>query len=173
MLEEGRSEDFVKHFCGTDFFNPPRYLKLLEIIPTTKTGPSVVSFLMDYGDKFLGKETVLCKDTPAFIANRVGVYAMEKIIQLTVDLGLTIEEADKLTVQLVDLKRCSKLSDLVGIDTGTKVAQGIKDNCPDDEQAKNFKPHKFIEFLHENKWFGNKTKKGIIQKKLEQTENQL
>lgn len=166
LLEEGRSEDFVKHFCGTHFFNPPRYLKLLEIIPTTKTDPSVVSFLMDYGDKFLGKETVLCKDTPAFIANRVGVYAMEKIIQLTVDLGLTIEEADKLTGPAIGRPKTGtfKLSDLVGIDTGTKVAQGIKDNCPDDEQAKNFKPHKFIEFLHENKWFGNKTKKGYYSK---------
>lgn len=166
MLSEGRSEDFKKNFAGTHFFNPPRYLRLLEIIPTPSTDPSVVDFLMEYGDKYLGKEMVLCKDTPAFIANRVGVYAMERIIQLTVDLGLTIEEADKLTGPALGRPKTGtfKLSDLVGIDTGTKVAQGIKDNCPDDEQAKNFKPHKFIEFLHENKWFGNKSKKGYYYK---------
>lgn len=166
MLSEGRSEDFKKNFAGTHFFNPPRYLRLLEIIPTPDTDPTLVDFLMDYGDKYLGKETVLCKDTPAFIANRVGVYAMEKIIQLTVDLGLTIEETDKLTGPALGRPKTGtfKLSDLVGIDTGTKVAQGIKDNCPDDEQAKNFKSHKFIEFLHENKWFGNKSKKGYYYK---------
>jgi 3-hydroxyacyl-CoA dehydrogenase len=166
MLSEGRSEDFKKNFAGTHFFNPPRYLRLLEIIPTPDTDPALVDFLMEYGDKYLGKETVLCKDTPAFIANRVGVYAMEKIIQLTVDLGLTIEDTDKLTGPAIGRPKTGtfKLSDLVGIDTGTKVAQGIKDNCPDDEQAKNFKSHKFIEFLHENKWFGNKSKKGYYYK---------
>jgi len=166
MLSEGRSEDFKRNFAGTHFFNPPRYLRLLEIIPTPDTDPALVDFLMEYGDKYLGKETVRCKDTPAFIANRVGVYAMEKIIQLTVDLGLTIEETDKLTGPALGRPKTGtfKLSDLVGIDTGTKVAQGIKDNCPDDEQAKHFKSHKFIEFLHENKWFGNKSKKGYYYK---------
>ncbi len=166
MLSEGRSDDFKNNFAGTHFFNPPRYLRLLEIIPTPETDPALIDFLMEYGDKYLGKETVLCKDTPAFIANRVGVYAMEKIIQLTVDLGLTIEETDKLTGPALGRPKTGtfKLSDLVGIDTGTKVAQGIKDNCPDDEQAKNFKSHKFIEFLHENKWFGNKSKKGYYYK---------
>ena len=78
-LIEGRSEDFRKHFCGTHFFNPPRYLKLLEIIPTPETDPAVTDFLMDYGSRFLGKTTVHCKDTPAFIANRVGVYAIQKL----------------------------------------------------------------------------------------------
>jgi 3-hydroxyacyl-CoA dehydrogenase len=76
LMAAGRSDDFRKHFCGTHFFNPPRYLKLLEIIPTTETDPEVVDFLMNYGDLFLGKTTVLCKDTPAFIANRVGVFSI-------------------------------------------------------------------------------------------------
>src|SRR6056297_1653757 len=97
QMSEGRSEDFKKHFCGTHFFNPPRYLRLLEIIPGPDTDQSVLDFLMEYGSRFLGKETVLCKDTPAFIANRVGVYAMAKIYQLTTELGLRIEEVDKLT----------------------------------------------------------------------------
>src|SRR6478735_3801058 len=76
MLSEGRSDDFKKHFCGTHFFNPPRYLRLLEIIPTPDTDPAIIDFLMNYGDLYLGKTTVLCKDTPAFIANRVGVFGI-------------------------------------------------------------------------------------------------
>ena len=97
LMLDGRSEDFQKHFCGTHFFNPARYMRLLEIIPTPKTDPEVIDFFMHYGDQFLGKQTVLCKDTPAFIANRVGVYAMAKIYQLTTELGLRIETVDKLT----------------------------------------------------------------------------
>jgi len=97
FLSEGRSPDFKAHFCGTHFFNPPRYLKLLEIIPTSETKPEVVNFLMEYGKDFLGKQTVLCKDTPAFIANRIGVVTILKVFELTQELGLTISEADKLT----------------------------------------------------------------------------
>ena len=97
MMLEGRSEDFRQHFCGTHFFNPPRYLRLLEIIPTQETKPEVVDFFMNYGDVYLGKQTVLAKDTPAFIGNRVGVYAMAKIYQLTTELGLRIGTVDKLT----------------------------------------------------------------------------
>src|SRR5687767_1490634 len=80
LMAEGRSEDFQKHFAGTHFFNPPRYLKLLEIIPTPKTDAEIVKFLMHYGDLYLGKTTVLCKDTPAFIANRVGIFAIMKVV---------------------------------------------------------------------------------------------
>ncbi len=81
LMLDGRSDDFQAHFCGVHFFNPPRYLKLLEIIPTSKTKPEVVDFLMNYGDLYLGKTTVLCKDTPAFIANRVGIYAILKSLR--------------------------------------------------------------------------------------------
>ncbi len=163
LMTEGRSEDFVKHFCGTHFFNPPRYLRLLEIIPTPQTDPAVVEFLMEYGDKFLGKETVLCKDTPAFIANRVGVYAMAKIYQLTSELGLSIEAVDKLTGPAIGRPKTGtfRLGDLVGHDTAVKVMAGIKDNCPDDEQASAFDTPKYMDFLLENKFFGNKTKKGF------------
>ena len=88
---EGRSDDFQRHFCGTHFFNPPRYLKLLEVIPTDKTDPAVTDFFMDYGDRWLGKTTVRCKDTPAFIANRVGVFSIMAIFHLQQQLGLTVE----------------------------------------------------------------------------------
>ncbi|MCB0663888.1 MAG: 3-hydroxyacyl-CoA dehydrogenase family protein, partial [Saprospiraceae bacterium] len=94
LMLDGRSDDFQKHFCGTHFFNPPRYLRLLEIIPTPKTEQSVIDFFMEYGDVYLGKKTVLCKDTPGFIANRVGVFSMAKIYQLTDELGLSLDEAD-------------------------------------------------------------------------------
>lgn len=97
MMLDGRSEDFQKHFCGTHFFNPPRYLQLLEIIPTPKTDPEITDFLMDYGQRMLGKKTVLCKDTPAFIANRVGVYAIMSLFHAVQEMGLSVEEVDKLT----------------------------------------------------------------------------
>src|SRR5688572_9882949 len=95
LMAEGRSEDFQKHFAGTHFFNPPRYLKLLEIIPTTKTDPEITKFLLHYGDLFLGKTTVLCKDTPAFIGNRVGVYGLLKVIDSMRKFDLNVDEIDK------------------------------------------------------------------------------
>src|SRR5574343_56539 len=91
MMAEGRSADFKKHFCGTHFFNPPRYLRLLEIIPTPHTDPEIVAFLLHYGDLVLGKTTVLCKDTPAFIANRIGVYGIMALFGLVDKMGLTID----------------------------------------------------------------------------------
>ena len=97
LMAEGRSDDFKKNFCGTHFFNPPRYLRLLEIIPTPFTDPETVKFLMHYGDLFLGKTTVLCKDTPAFIANRIGVYGIMKVLDSMKKLDLNIDEVDKLT----------------------------------------------------------------------------
>jgi 3-hydroxyacyl-CoA dehydrogenase len=97
MMAEGRSEDFKKHFCGTHFFNPPRYLRLLEIIPTPFTDPAIVEFLMSYGDLYLGKTTVLCKDTPAFIANRIGVFGMMAIMNVKEKLKLSVDEIDALS----------------------------------------------------------------------------
>ena len=129
MIAEGRSEDFRKHFVGTHFFNPPRYLRLLEIIPGPDTDPGLISFLMHYGDLFLGKKTVLCKDTPAFIANRVGIYAMTKVFQLTEELDLTIEEVDRITGPATGKPKTGtfRLSDLVGLDTTVHVLNGIRE----------------------------------------------
>ncbi|MEM9918970.1 MAG: 3-hydroxyacyl-CoA dehydrogenase/enoyl-CoA hydratase family protein [Bacteroidota bacterium] len=172
LMLEGRSEDFKKNFCGTHFFNPPRYMRLLEIIPTPETDPAVTNFLMDYGSNMLGKQTVLAKDTPAFIANRVGVYAMAKIYQLTEELELRIETVDKLTGPAIGRPKTGtyRLGDLVGHDTSAKVIQGIKDNCPDDEQAATFDIPKYMTFLLENKFFGNKSKKGFYFKTGEKNE---
>ncbi len=172
MMMEGRSDDFKKNFCGTHFFNPPRYLRLLEIIPTKETSQEVVDFFMSYGEQYLGKQTVLCKDTPAFIANRVGVYAMAKIYQLTAELGLDIVTVDKLTGPAIGRPNTGtfRLGDLVGHDTAAKVITGIKDNCPDDEQASAFEIPKYFQFLLDNKFLGNKTKKGFFEKTKERDE---
>ena len=166
LMSEGRSEDFQKHFCGTHFFNPPRILRLFEVIPGPQTAPSVLDFFMSYADQYLGKRAVMCKDTPAFIANRVGVYAMAKIFQLTEELGLSIEEVDKLTGDAIGRPRTGTfaLGDLVGLDTAEKVIKGIVENCPDDEQAAAFSMPKYLSFMLENKFLGNKTKKGFYER---------
>ncbi|HEY8388430.1 MAG TPA: 3-hydroxyacyl-CoA dehydrogenase family protein, partial [Parasegetibacter sp.] len=119
LMAEGRSDDFKKHFCGTHFFNPPRYLKLLEIIPTSYTDKEVVEFLMDYGERILGKTTVLCKDTPAFIANRIGVYSIMLVFQLMDKLALSIDEIDALTGVAIGHPKSAtfRTADVVGIDT--------------------------------------------------------
>ena len=134
---EGRSEDFQRHFCGTHFFNPPRYLKLLEIIPTPKTDPELVSFLMEYGSRILGKTMVHCKDTPAFIANRVGVYSIMALFHLIEEMGLSVDEVDKLTGPALGRPKSAtfRTCDVVGLDTLVHVANGVKDNCPEDEAA--------------------------------------
>jgi len=168
-LAEGRSEDFQKHFCGTHFFNPPRYLRLFEVIPHTGTDPKVIDFWMDYGDKHIGKQTVLAKDTPAFVGNRIGTYSMFTQMALAIKHGLSIEETDKLTGKAISRPSTGtfRLQDLVGIDTGTKVTQGVVDNCPDDEFVQKIskeEPLKCIEFLLENKFFGNKTGQGFYKK---------
>ena len=166
MMAEGRSDDFKAHFCGTHFFNPARYMRLLEIIPTADTDQAVIDFFMNYGDRFVGKQTVLCKDTPAFIANRIGVYAMGKVQQLTLDLGLSIEEADALTGPAMGRPKTGtfRLGDLVGHDTSAKVVQGIKDNCPDDEQVHTMDVPAYMNFLLENKFYGDKSGQGFYQK---------
>src|SRR6201991_3064161 len=141
LMAEGRSEDFKKHFCGTHFFNPPRYLKLLEIIPTPHTDPEIVQFLMHYGDLFLGKTTVLCKDTPAFIANRVGVFSIMKVVDSMNKLDLNIDEIDKLTGPVIGRPKSAtfRTSDVVGLDTLIKVANGLYAGLPDDEGREMFK----------------------------------
>ena len=166
LMTEGRSDDFKAHFLGTHFFNPPRYLRLLEIIPTKDTMKEVIDFFMSFGDIHLGKRTVLCKDTPAFIANRIGVYAMSKIYQLTEELGLDINTVDKLTGPAMGRPGTGtfRLSDLVGLDTAVKVIEGIQKNCPDDEQMHTMTMPGYLSFLVENKWYGNKSNKGFYVK---------
>jgi 3-hydroxyacyl-CoA dehydrogenase len=166
MMAEGRSDDFKAHFCGTHFFNPPRYLRLLEIIPTPHTKPELVDFLMHYGDKFLGKTTVLCKDTPAFIANRVGVYSIMSLLHLVEKMDLTVEEVDKFTGPALGRPKSAtfRTTDVVGLDTMIKVSKGLYDNCPDDKAHDLFKLPEYVQKMEANNWLGDKTKQGFYKK---------
>ena len=169
FMLEGRSEDFQKHFCGTHFFNPPRYLKLLEIIPTKKTDPKIVDFFLHYGDLFLGKETVLCKDTPAFIANRIGIYAIMSGMHTIQKMGLTVNEVDKLSGPVIGRAKSAtfRTMDVVGLDTAVKVAAGLYEGLPHDESREMFKLPKIVQELYDRKWWGDKTKQGYYKKVVE------
>jgi len=166
MLSEGRSQDFRRNFCGTHFFNPPRYLRLLEIIPTADTDPSVVDFLLNYGDLFLGKTTVLCKDTPAFIANRIGVYGIMSLFKLVDKLNLTIDDVDALTGPIIGRPKSAtfRTADVVGIDTLVKVANGIYENCPNDEARDTFLIPTWLQQIVSNNWLGDKSGQGFFKK---------
>src|SRR5690606_24458544 len=166
LMTDGRSDDFKKHFCGTHFFNPPRYLKLLEIIPTPDTDPEVVNFLMHYGDLYLGKTTVLCKDTPAFIANRVGVFAIMKVVDSMQKLDLNIDEVDKLTGPVIGRPKSAtfRTSDVVGLDTLIKVSGNLHKGLVNDEAKEYFKLPDVVLKLEENKWLGDKTGQGFYKK---------
>ena len=166
MMIEGRSEDFQQHFCGTHFFNPPRYLKLLEIIPTSKTSQEVIDFFTHYGDLYLGKTTVLCKDTPAFIANRIGVYGIMALFHLVEKMDLTIDEVDKLTGPVLGRPKSAtfRTCDVVGLDTLVHVANGVAESCANDEAIDVFKIPGYINKMVENKWLGSKTEQGFFKK---------
>ena len=166
LMAEGRSDDFKANFCGSHFFNPPRYLKLLEVIPTPHTNPDVVKFLMEFGEQHLGKTTVLCKDTPAFIANRVGVYGIMALLHTVEKMGLTVEEVDKLTGPVLGRPKSAtfRTGDVVGLDTLINVANGLKANCPNDEARALFELPDYLKKMAENKWLGDKTAQGFYKK---------
>ena len=165
-IAEGRSEDFRKHFVGMHFFNPPRYMKLLEIIPGKDTLKEVVDFVAEFGEKVLGKGIVYAKDTPNFIANRIGVFGMMYTLRLMDELGLTIEEIDALTGKAVGRPKVAtfKLADMVGIDVLYHVALNVYENAPNDEMRDYFNPPEWLKKMVENGWLGNKTGQGFYKK---------
>ncbi|NAS29958.1 3-hydroxyacyl-CoA dehydrogenase [Flavobacteriaceae bacterium R38] len=169
FMNEGRSEDFQKHFAITHFFNPPRYLKLFEVIPGPDCKQEVVDFLMNYGEQFLGKNSVLAKDTPAFIGNRVGIFGIQSLFHQVKELGLTVEEVDKLTGPVIGRPKSAtfRTVDVVGLDTLVHVANGIHENCPDDEAHDLFKLPDFIQKMVDNKWLGSKTGQGFYKKEVD------
>ncbi|MCP9200087.1 3-hydroxyacyl-CoA dehydrogenase NAD-binding domain-containing protein [Gramella sp. GC03-9] len=166
FMTDGRSDDFKKHFCGTHFFNPPRYLRLFEIIPGKETSKEVLEFLEMYGSKYLGKKTVLAKDTPAFIGNRIGIFSIMSLFHMVKDMGMTIEEVDKLTGPVIGRQKSAtfRTVDVVGLDTLVHVANGLYENVPNDEQHELFKLPDFIETMMENEWYGSKTGQGFYKK---------
>ena len=166
FMNEGRSEDFQKHFAVTHFFNPPRYLKLFEVVPGPKCTQEVTDFLMMYGDKFLGKTSVLAKDTPAFIGNRIGIFGIMSLFHIVKEMGLTVEEVDKLSGPVIGRPKSAtfRTIDIVGLDTLVHTANGVKDNCPNDEMREQFVIPDFVNKMMENKWLGSKTKQGFYKK---------
>jgi len=166
LMLEGRSDDFKENFCGTHFFNPPRYLELLEIIPTSHTKQEVVDFFMNYGDRYLGKTPVLCKDTPAFIANRVGVFGIMDLFHKVTELGLSVEDIDKLTGPVIGRPKSAtfRTADVVGLDTLIHVANGLSQTLKNDERKEIFELPVFLKKMQDNNWLGSKSGQGFYKK---------
>ena len=163
---EGRSEDFRKYFAITHFFNPPRYMKLLEIVPGPDTLPQVVETLALTCERVVGKGIVYAKDTPNFVANRIGTFSMFAGIKAMVDLGLSVEAVDKLTGPVVGNPKSAsfRTADLVGLDTLLHVADNVFDGAPDDEKREIFKAPDFISKMLEKKFLGEKSGQGFYKK---------
>lgn len=168
QMNEGRSEDFQQHFCGTHFFNPPRYLKLFEIIAGPDTKPEVLDFLNEYGEKYLGKKSVLAKDTPAFIGNRIGIFSIMSLFHMVKDMDMTIEELDKLTGPVIGRQKSAtfRTVDVVGLDTLVHVANGLHKGVPNDEANDLFALPDFIQTMMDNEWLGSKTNNTGFYKKV-------
>ncbi|ADH98657.1 3-hydroxyacyl-CoA dehydrogenase/enoyl-CoA hydratase family protein [Salisediminibacterium selenitireducens] len=165
-MAEGRSDDFKKHFIGTHFFNPPRYLKLLEIIPTKDTSPEVMSFMRAFGEDTLGKGIVEAKDTPNFIGNRIGTYGLLVTVREMVKGGYSVGEVDSVTGPSLGRPKSAtfRTLDVVGLDTFLHVAKNVYDKDEGDEQDV-FDPPAFMREMNEKKMLGSKTGKGFYYKK--------
>lgn len=163
---EGRSEDFKRHFLGTHFFNPVRYMHLLEIIPGPETDPEIVCHMANFCDRYLGKGIVYAKDTPNFIANRIGVYAMMTTIHAMRELGYSLEEVDAIVGKPMGRPKSAafRTADVVGLDTFVHVAQNCYDALPDDPERDVFKIPDFLATMVEKKLLGSKTKAGFYKK---------
>jgi 3-hydroxyacyl-CoA dehydrogenase len=160
------SKGLKEHFLGTHFFNPPRYLKLVEIIPGEKTRKEIVDFMTRFCEDVLGKGVVVCKDVTNFVANRVGTYDLANAMRIMVEKKLTIPELDAIISKGVGRPGsaiCGTI-DLVGIDVGYHVMRNLYDGVPDDEERDMFKPNEFMEMMIEKKWLGNKTKQGFYKR---------
>lgn len=174
-IAEGFSDEFRKHFLGTHFFNPPRYMKLLEIIPTAETSREVVETIAEFGEKVLGKGIVYCKDTPNFIANRIGVLAVMYVLHYMLENGFTIEEVDELTGPVTGKPKSAtfRTLDLVGLDTLVNVANNIYNAVPNDEMRDYFKVPDVIQKMLENKWLGEKTGQGFYKRVKKNGESEI
>jgi 3-hydroxyacyl-CoA dehydrogenase len=165
-MAEGRSEDFKKHFLGTHFFNPPRYLKLLEVIPTKDTDPEVVSFMQKFGEDVLGKGVVLAKDTPNFIANRIGTYGLLITLREVLQNGYSIGEVDSVTGPIIGRPKSAtfRTLDVVGLDTFVHVANNVREQV-EGEEKEVFTVPEFLQKMLDKGWLGSKTGQGFYLKK--------
>jgi 3-hydroxyacyl-CoA dehydrogenase len=166
LIAEGMSEEFQQHWAGTHFFNPPRYLKLLEVIPGPKTSSDVIETLSEFCDRRLGKGVVVAKDTPNFIANRIGTFSMLNALRLMGTLGMTVEEVDACTGPAVGWPKSAtfRTADLVGLDVLVHVVKNIYETAPNDESRESYKVPALVEEMVKRGWFGDKTGQGFYKK---------
>ncbi|MEH7109205.1 3-hydroxyacyl-CoA dehydrogenase/enoyl-CoA hydratase family protein [Bacillus sp. JJ1764] len=165
-MVEGRSDDFQKHFLGTHFFNPPRYLKLLEIIPTQYTNPEVLAFMKTFGEDVLGKGVVVAKDTPNFIANRIGTYGLLVTVREMLKAGLSVGEVDSITGPLIGRAKSAtfRTLDVVGLDTFYHVANNVYEKVEGHEKEV-FEVPAFLKEMVAKGWLGSKSGQGFFVKK--------
>ncbi|HME11909.1 MAG TPA: 3-hydroxyacyl-CoA dehydrogenase NAD-binding domain-containing protein, partial [Candidatus Acidoferrum sp.] len=166
LIAEGMSDEFQQHWCGTHFFNPPRYLKLVEVIPGPQTSRDVLETLRDFCDRRLGKGVVEAKDTPNFIANRIGTYSMLNALRLMSELDMTVEEVDACTGPAVGWPKSAtfRTADLVGLDVLTHVIKNIYETAPNDESRERYKVPALLEDMTKRGWLGDKTGQGFYKK---------
>ncbi len=166
LMSEGRSDDFNKNFAITHFFNPPRYLNLFEVIPSPNCDKHLLDFLLKYGEKYLGKTSILAKDTPAFIGNRIGTFGIQSLFHQVKNGDYTIEEIDKLTGSIIGRPKSAtfRTADVVGLDTLISVSKGIYNSCKNDESIEIFKEPDFLKKMVKNNALGSKTGKGFYKK---------
>ncbi|HXJ05789.1 MAG TPA: 3-hydroxyacyl-CoA dehydrogenase NAD-binding domain-containing protein [Candidatus Acidoferrum sp.] len=166
LIAEAMSEEFQQHWAGTHFFNPPRYMKLVEVIPGPKTSPDVIETLGEFCDRRLGKGVVVAKDTPNFIANRIGTFSMLNAMRLMAKLGMTIEEVDACTGLAVGWPKSAtfRTADLVGLDVLVHVVKNIYETAPNDESHEMYKVPALVEEMARRGWLGDKTGQGFYKK---------
>ncbi len=166
LIAEGLPEEFQQHWAGTHFFNPPRYMKLVEIIPGPKTPAEVLTTLADFCDRRLGKGVVIAKDTPNFIANRIGTYSMLNALRLMSTLGMTIEEVDACTGPAVGWPKSAtfRTADIVGLDVFVHVINNIYETAPHDESRNDYKVPGLVEEMLKRNWLGDKTGQGFYKR---------
>ncbi len=166
LMNEGRSDDFKECFAITHFFNPPRYLNLFEVVPGPDCKKGILDFLLDYGEKFLGKTSVLAKDTPAFIGNRIGIFGIMSLFHQIKSGEYSVEEVDKLTGPAIGRPKSAtfRTADIAGLDTMCHVANGVYEKCKDDESREVFKLPDFLQKMLDNNMLGSKTGKGFYKK---------
>jgi len=166
LIAEGLPEEFQQQWAGTHFFNPPRYMKLVEVIPGPKTSRQVLDTLSDFCDRRLGKGVVIAKDTPNFIANRIGTYSMLNALRLMTQLGMTIEEVDMCTGPAVGWPKSAtfRTADIVGLDVLMHVVKNIYETAPNDESREAYKVPNFVEEMAQRKWLGDKTGHGFYKR---------
>ena len=174
-IAEGRSEDFQQHWAGTHFFNPPRYMKLVELISGPHTRPEVLSALSDFCDRQLGKGVVLAKDTPNFIANRIGTFSVLNVLRLMQELEMTVEEVDACTGPAVGWPKSAtfRTADIVGLDVLLSVVGNIYENVPEDESREIYRVPAFVQEMVKRGWLGDKTGRGFYQRVKKNGESEI